>query len=264
MTNIAEILKGCPRGTKLYSPVCGECELIDIDSIFIKVINNNRHNFLFYHSGRYLESIGECLLFPSKENRDWSKFGKLKFKKGDFVVTEEGGVLMIYSDEKRGYYVLLDKHNTKLHLQPYGEVRLATEEEKQKLLKDIDKNGYIWDEEKLELRKKELEIYPGEYYTCIKDFKHNGHDVLKVGKTYRGSDSSCHCVLGEENRLFIVGHDTKNAAEYLRFSTIDEIRSFIKEKNCPKFQPFDKVLVRDSINDIWCANLFSHELNSSY
>lgn len=30
--NIAEILKDKPQGTKLYSPICGECKLSYIES----------------------------------------------------------------------------------------------------------------------------------------------------------------------------------------------------------------------------------------
>lgn len=30
MINIAEILKNCPKETKLYSPICGDCRLIKI------------------------------------------------------------------------------------------------------------------------------------------------------------------------------------------------------------------------------------------
>lgn len=30
MINIAEILKDCPKGAKLYSPMCGEVELENI------------------------------------------------------------------------------------------------------------------------------------------------------------------------------------------------------------------------------------------
>lgn len=32
MTNIAEILKYCPKGMKLYSPILGECTLCEIDN----------------------------------------------------------------------------------------------------------------------------------------------------------------------------------------------------------------------------------------
>lgn len=29
--NLAEILKDAPKGTKLWSPLCGECELVAVD-----------------------------------------------------------------------------------------------------------------------------------------------------------------------------------------------------------------------------------------
>lgn len=78
--NIAEILKNCPKGTKLYSPLFGECKLIHVDCISnsaypitIKT-EHDEHSFtkdgLFYKN--YTNS--ECLLFPSKDNRDWSTF----------------------------------------------------------------------------------------------------------------------------------------------------------------------------------------------
>ena len=365
MTNIAEILRNCPKGTVLYSPICGECELVSIEknsesltTIVVKAKlsfwDNEYCDFTFTEDGRaYYE--GECLLFPSKDCRDWSTFSQPMFKKGDFVISHSGtiGIFRSYPSTIGTSYVFCSLNNKgsfyndgnidvyrlatdfekqqllkaidengyvwdeeKLDLRKkeqqfkegdfivqrqgeisifkcyrsvfrtsyisfcsidtYGclhsseciglnfDVRLSTEEEKQQLLKAIDENGYVWDGEKLELRKKELEIYPGEYYTCVKEFKHNGHDVLKVGKTYRGSDSSCHCVTGEENRMFIVGHDANNAAEYLRESTIDEIRSFIKEKNKQRFKPFDKVIVKYNENDEWMCDIFSHMHESDY
>ena len=30
MINKADILKDCPKGTKLYSPICGNCKLLKI------------------------------------------------------------------------------------------------------------------------------------------------------------------------------------------------------------------------------------------
>lgn len=35
--NIAEILKNCPKGTKLYSPVYGEIQFLYVDDIKFKV-----------------------------------------------------------------------------------------------------------------------------------------------------------------------------------------------------------------------------------
>jgi hypothetical protein len=76
MKTIADYLKNAPKGTKLYSPICGECTLNYIDDKDISVTNGN-HYFYFNHLGQYNvyeENVGECLLFPSKEVRDWSNY----------------------------------------------------------------------------------------------------------------------------------------------------------------------------------------------
>lgn len=76
--DLVEILKDCPIGTKLYSPICGECSLLLVnpqaEQCPIKV--ETAMNVLsFTYDGRiFLEDEGECLLFPSKNQRDWSKF----------------------------------------------------------------------------------------------------------------------------------------------------------------------------------------------
>lgn len=81
--NIAEILKDAPKGIRLYSPMFGYCffeeyqERERLYPIRVKFLNThkeyNYHSFSIY--GRELEiENGECMLFPSKENRDWSTF----------------------------------------------------------------------------------------------------------------------------------------------------------------------------------------------
>ena len=81
MKNIAEILKKCPEGTKLYSPICGECELksVEYDDFFpikVKPINGSKNeSYSFTIEGKYfLNDNGECLLFPAKEDRNWDNF----------------------------------------------------------------------------------------------------------------------------------------------------------------------------------------------
>lgn len=76
--NILEILKNVPIGTKLYSPLCGEVTLHEIDEKAeypISVSDNGGH-ILFTEDGKYFTDCpeAECLLFPSKENRDWNTF----------------------------------------------------------------------------------------------------------------------------------------------------------------------------------------------
>ena len=75
--NLVEILKDCPEGTKLYSPVFGEVEFESINDIIgpIIVTTNTGNAECFTADGKmYTYYNGECLLFPSKDQRDWSKF----------------------------------------------------------------------------------------------------------------------------------------------------------------------------------------------
>ena len=90
--NIAEILKDTPKGTKLYSPLLGECEVMEItdDPKYpIKVTAGDGHIESFTEDGKYYDSEDfintECLLFPSKENRNWNKF--LIISPGDVIVS---------------------------------------------------------------------------------------------------------------------------------------------------------------------------------
>ena len=78
--NLVEILKDCPKGTKLYSLIFGDVELEKISNdendkypIFIRLHANTIA--CVAKDGRYIGIYdGECVLFPSKDQRDWSKF----------------------------------------------------------------------------------------------------------------------------------------------------------------------------------------------
>lgn len=77
--NLVEILKDYPKGTILYSPICGNCILQEIveDSIYpIETKPTDfEGDFSFTIDGKHLaKEVGECILFPSKEQKDWSKF----------------------------------------------------------------------------------------------------------------------------------------------------------------------------------------------
>lgn len=78
MLDLVEILKNCPKGTKLYSTIHGEVILDRVDDIDIYypiVVKYNDSQIEFTSDGRYyIEYDGECVLFPSKDQRDWSKF----------------------------------------------------------------------------------------------------------------------------------------------------------------------------------------------
>lgn len=95
--NIAEILKDCPKGMKLYSPIYCEVNFDKID------IENERHPIAVKSSkgiihlaedGRFCAAYdtAECMLFPSSEMRDWSKF----FKRGDVLCHKDGNLYVVF------------------------------------------------------------------------------------------------------------------------------------------------------------------------
>ena len=81
--DLTKILQGCPKGTEFYSSTYGQV-------IFIGVRNTKHYPIeLRYYSDEYESPLityvtkdgkewfdcnGECILFPSKDQRDWSKF----------------------------------------------------------------------------------------------------------------------------------------------------------------------------------------------
>lgn len=82
--NLVEILKDCPKGTKLYSTVYGEVEFKEIGNgeFPVKYVKSDDSLGSSTAQGLVLSRYnGECTLFPSRDQRDWSKF---KVKKPKF------------------------------------------------------------------------------------------------------------------------------------------------------------------------------------
>jgi len=95
--NIAEILQNKPKGTKLWSPIFGDCVLGHVDKGNNEIEINIGHQALWTfawngHTSSYPEE-GEVMLFPSKSMLDWSKFA---WKKGDVLVSNDGKVECIF------------------------------------------------------------------------------------------------------------------------------------------------------------------------
>ena len=104
--DLTKILKDCPKGWKFYSSIYGEVEFktikfeqlkptynpnmwidlslqIEEDPHPIKFIAQNVERSVS-KTGEHQKGIGECTLFPSKEQRDWSKFTAPWYKKDRF------------------------------------------------------------------------------------------------------------------------------------------------------------------------------------
>ena len=86
--DLIKILKNCPVGTKLYSPIYGEIHFEEMRSngkYPIITITKSIYAATFTKEGfYYADEDGECILFPSKEKRDWSKFTAPWYKKEKF------------------------------------------------------------------------------------------------------------------------------------------------------------------------------------
>ena len=97
--NIAEILRDMPKGTKLYSPLFGKCELIGVDnSKYTIAIKAQRIDGAIskgiMKDGRYFNGYedAECSLYPSAKIRCWDKF----FKRGDVLVDEDMETAVVF------------------------------------------------------------------------------------------------------------------------------------------------------------------------
>ena len=85
--DLTKILKNCPKGTKFYSTIFGEVEFLGFyeDEGYVITIKKNFDIAYITKDGRYLSGFnGECTLFPSKDQRDWSEFTAPWYKKEKF------------------------------------------------------------------------------------------------------------------------------------------------------------------------------------
>ena len=81
--NLVEILKDCPNGTELYSTTYGKVNLlyVSINEAFpIKVSTAQGLETYTEYGKMCFADDAECVLFPSKDQRDWSKFNRNKRK----------------------------------------------------------------------------------------------------------------------------------------------------------------------------------------
>ena len=90
--DLTKILKDCPKGTKFYTSIWGEVTFIEIkkdqNCLYPICIDTNTSSICtnLTKDGRYLinRTGTECILFPSKDQRDWSEFTAPWYKKERF------------------------------------------------------------------------------------------------------------------------------------------------------------------------------------
>ena len=182
--NIAEILKDCPKGMELYSPIYGKVELLEVDSnseYSIKTDTSIGRPGSFTPYGRFYENYpsAECLLFPSREMRDWTKF----FKRGDVVIKNGGGMAAVFDGWANDTYT---EFNTIVNLycdNNTGEeevcttllFRKATEEERNQFIEKVElilKGKYNPDTLQVEPVKPKSQFKPFDKVLARDDDKH--------------------------------------------------------------------------------------------
>lgn len=108
--DLIKILENVPIGTELYSVMHGKVE-------FQGIRKQGEHNIIvsddygYFHSytkeGKFnVGDLGECLIYPSKDCRDWSKF-KVDLPEGTPVMvsdTDSDWKLRFYAGQKKAYH----------------------------------------------------------------------------------------------------------------------------------------------------------------
>lgn len=283
--NIAEILKYCPKGTKLYSLVNGEVTLKRIEDpeylqYPIEVITNNHKSDFYTKDGLYTP-FGECVLFPSKYQRDWNKF-RISVKKGDIMMKYDGSCPFIamgklYRDISPKYICGINSLG-KFEKSSGGEGWTtefyipASEEAKKELFNKMKEAGYRWNTDTLELKKIESQFKEGDVVVdknsnlCLvskaEDFTTitvsavlytNGTLGIYNNSVYRLSKEITLASIEDRNKLFFV--IAKEGYIYDK-----EQHKFIKQE----FKPFDKVLVKDDFNDPWKTDILFELCRSNH
>lgn len=285
--NIAEILKDKPLGTKLYSSACGKCRLVEVDDKSFKIsFYNSKFGFMnggegYLDKNGKLYDDGECVVFPSKEMRDWGKFS---WKKGDVLVNKDRDVHVIferfaddtYCSFVGKYYLWKENNDTE---QFCKNERLLTSDF-QKAGKDAAQTYINTIEERLDgtLNRETLEIekqpefkdgdivvYGKSVAICRKIYKHTLYFYVSIDETF-GLLFDDNCVSAEEYRF---------ATEEEKLQLFDalakegkawdsEHKMIVDLKPKVELKPFDKVLVRDDKEDQWSANIFSYQVRDMF
>jgi hypothetical protein len=271
-------LKNIPAGTTLYSIVEGPVNFRSVTNDKIIVLDHNHCIQEYHFSGRLYGSglDGECLLFPSKELRDWDLF--TKFKKGDIVV--KAGLIVIFDHLKDGdtiVYNAIRRTNgtivvkTDVGIGNARDARPATQEEKDIFFNSLTKAGYSWNGEEVVpiFKKGDIVVSGG---GCIAIVDHVGefgsfNNVIHYqccldsqGEFNFGVDvgvgRACNC-------RYASTHDQERILKKLNeLGYVLDEDTVIKKRFDPKtFEPFQKVLVRSTPSAHWRCTFFSHMIN---
>lgn len=288
--NIVEILKDKPQRTKLYSSACGKCKLEEVDDKSFKIsFYNSKFGFMnggevYLDKNGKLYDDGECVVFPSKEMRDWEKFS---WKKGD-VLSDDGGRLCIFKSFAHSSYLTFKAKLIK-HEGPFikFDTFLAYTKDWHKTSDDVAKEYIVEIEKKyngkLNLETLEIEEHPEfkDGDIVVAEGENKGKKIFIFRYKIRDSNTDEHGYKSYINvnsdgslfnnmtfylrKDFVYRPATDSEKQQLFEALAKENKVWDAEKKQivdlkPKVElkPFDKVLVRDSQSDKWRVNLFGY------
>lgn len=292
--NIAEILKNKPRGTKLYSMIHGKCSFEAVTDEIFK-INFCTSKFGLTQSGECtlikfgnMYDGGECIIFPSKEMRDWSKFS---WKKGDVLISNDGGTEVIfdkwYDDTYTSFYCKHYLNSEDKNKIVYYEEFLCTTaryslEDKdivQTYIKTIEERlGGELNRETLEIEKAQPEFKDGDIVTIINGYEQR---CILIFRNIIEDSLNRYCILTKRG-LFTEGYSLIDKEDSLLFATEEEKqqlfsalekegkawdsdkKQIVDLKPKVKLKPFDKVVVRCGKADKWSIDFFSYKVSNGY
>lgn len=296
--NIAAILKDKQNGLILYSPIFGECTFCyvreETNDICVK-----KHNGVieyFNSEGLYFD-IGEVMLFPSKEMRDWSKF----FKKGDVLIYIDGKCKVIFDkfdDDKYTSFIgkhYLESYGKDGELQDYEEIHCGStvkytkesEEAAQTYINTIEERlGGKLNHETLEIENAQPEFKDGDIVVtdAVPSMWYSKYIFILKGDLNTGESRANSYVFFNinNNRISYDVLDTIEKDRNIHLATdsekqqlFDAIKKEGKAWDAEKKQivdlkpkvelkPFDRVLVRDFKDQAWQVSLFSYKDSDSY
>lgn len=279
--NIAAILQDKPQETKLWSPIYGNCKFLSIvgKTRPIQVTSKSGTHY-FRENARYNE-YEEICLFPSKQMQDWSKFA---WKKGDVLADEERFVIFkgFENDDYTEFFAPFEYNNNNTFRQDLGlitnEFRKVNDDIAQEVIKKIEEHyGGKLNLDTLEIEKqpefKEGDIVVAEGDNLEKKifiFRYKMRDSYSDERIYKS-----HITINPDGSLFhklmfYLREDvtyrlaTDSEKQQLFLALEKEGKRWNPDtkqiEDLPKkceFKPFDKVLVRDSQDDMWMPNFFS-------
>lgn len=251
--NIADLLRDCPPGMEL------DCTMYDnVKLKYISVYKDEDYPICIETDcgyitkltkyGQYIDTDeAKCVIFP-KGKTTWEGFvPPCKFKDGDIVAMRNdcGIHIFIYNYTKNEYSIAYHAIFTSRDIFKINgfcngdHYRLATEEEKQKLFDAIKENGYYWNEYKKTLG------------TLVKPKFKVGDKIRKIKNINEEH------IINEVTELTYVCYINTYHNTRIPIKSQDEWELIPDKFDISTLKPFDKVLVRDNVNQKWNITFFS-------